>query len=427
MDERDITRSFRRGFATLFVVDLITKGLTAATVVILIRGLSVSIYAYVTLLLALAQLTASAAGGGILTRYLREESEQASRGFRESTDGQFLEAVTKASLIIAGFGVCMVPVVKGFGIGTEFGGVSLVILAVVFAAGSNATDLAIARHQARRRFSKAGAFNVIRAFALLVSAVIVSFADNVLVIGGWLVASMLVVALASAGGTVRKALGARERLRIHFSREEAWLSFFSFASAGFAYVDILVASALLGEHEVSTLGASLRYWAVVLSAMPALGAVLRVRTAQFDIVDSPTRQRSMVLSWIRRTSIPAALLTTAAFLLAPVLIPEVDGGKYPGSIAAFRIFLVTAFVAYTTAPAGTILIARRRYDVLGSVYGLGLILNLIGDIIVAQPFGVTGIAVVSSIVYLAIGIVVTLLAIRGCGAASTNSQRRITV
>jgi O-antigen/teichoic acid export membrane protein len=427
MDDRDITRSFRRGFATLFVVDLITKGLTAATVVILIRGLSVSIYAYVTLLLAIAQLTASAAGGGILTRYLREESEQASRGFRESTDGQFLEALAKASLIIAVFGICIVPLVKGFGIGTEFGGASLVILAVAFAAGSNATDLAIARHQARRRFSKAGALNVIRAFALLVSAVIVSFADNVLVIGGWLVASMLVVALASAGGALRTAPGARDRLRINFSREEAWLSFFSFASAGFAYVDILVASALLGEHQVSTLGASLRYWAVVLSAMPALGAVLRVRTAQFDIVDSPARQRSMVLSWIRRTSIPAALLTTAAFLLAPVLIPEVDGGKYPGSIAVFRIFLVTAFVAYTTAPAGTILIARRRYDVLGSVYGLGLILNLIGDIIVAQPFGVTGIAVVSSIVYLAIGIVVTLLAIRGRGAASTNSQRRITV
>jgi O-antigen/teichoic acid export membrane protein len=45
----DLTRTFRRGFATLFALDLCNKGITAVTVVALIRGLSVSTYAYVTI------------------------------------------------------------------------------------------------------------------------------------------------------------------------------------------------------------------------------------------------------------------------------------------------------------------------------------------------------------------------------------------
>jgi len=425
MDDRAITRSFRRGFATLLVVDLGTKALTAATVLVLIRGLSVALYAYVTVLFTLAQVAASAGGGGILTRYLREESEQASRGSADGSEEHLLQALLKASLIITGFGLCAIPVVAVFGIGSGFGsGIILVALATTFAAGSNATDLAIARYQARRRFSKAGLLSALRACALLVAACIVSFAQSELVIGVWLVGSMLVVGLASTGRVFR-ASSAGRHLSVRFTREEAWLSFFSFAAAGFAYIDILVASVLLNEHQVSTLGASLRYWALVLSAMPALGAVLRVRTAQVDIVDSAARQRAMVFSWIRRTFIPTTLITGAAFLLAPSVIPAVDGGKYPESVETFQIFLVTALAAYITAPAGTILIARRRYDLLGSVYAVGLIINLIGDVLVARSFGVYGIAVVSSTVYVAIALTVTALAVRETRPTARRSPARI--
>jgi len=40
-----LTRSFRRGFAVTFGIDLITKVIGALTVVVLIRGLTVSSYA----------------------------------------------------------------------------------------------------------------------------------------------------------------------------------------------------------------------------------------------------------------------------------------------------------------------------------------------------------------------------------------------
>jgi O-antigen/teichoic acid export membrane protein len=419
----EIAQSFRRGFATLLTLDLITKALAATTVVVLIRGLSVSSYAYVTVLLTLAQLTSSAAAGGVLTRYLREEAERVSRGFRGSSDEYFLEAFIKASVLVIGFGVCALPVVQALRLGAEFSGtLSLVAFATAFAAGAGATELSVARYQARRRFFKAGRLNVFRALALLAGAFVLTLTtENRLLIGSWLVATMVIIGVVAVAGPLRKGLAVKANHKLSLAREEIWLSFFSFASAGFAYVDVLVASVLLSEYQVSTLGASLRYWAVIVSAMPALGAVLRVRTSQSDIVDSAERQRAMVLSWIRRTIIPATLLIGGIFALAPIVIPQIDGGKYPGSISAFQIFLVTALIAYVTAPAGTILMAQRRYDILGGVYAAGLVVNLIGDVAVARKFGVNGIALVSSVVYVGIALAVTVLSVRIAHAA-TNAR-----
>jgi O-antigen/teichoic acid export membrane protein len=248
--------------------------------------------------------------------------------------------------------------------------------------------------------------------------------EDKLRVGAWLAASMVVVGVITAGQTSLKAVGQTHgRFSFGFSREDGWLSLWSVAGAGFAYVDVLVAGALLSHYQVATLGASLRYWAIVLSAIPALGAVLRVRTAQVDIVDSPTNQRTMIVSWVRRTTVPAAVLVGGAAALAPVVIPLLDGGKYPRSVEVFQIFLVTAFSAYVTAPAGITMLAQRRYAPLAAIYGAGLLVNLIGDIIVARPYGIVGIAVVSSVVYVGIGLAATIESLREAARAEHRRHR----
>jgi O-antigen/teichoic acid export membrane protein len=100
------------------------------------------------------------------------------------------------------------------------------------------------------------------------------------------------------------------------------------------------------------------------------------------------------------------------FVLAPAIIPKLDGGKYPESVEVLQIFLVVAFSSYVAAPAASILMAQRRYRVLFGVYALGLLLNFVGDVSVAARFGVVGIAVVSSAVYAAIHLVLIGQALR---------------
>jgi O-antigen/teichoic acid export membrane protein len=412
----ELNRSFRRGFATTFAVDLLTKVIGAATVVILIRGLSVNDYAYVTLFLTLAQFAGSAAGGGVRTRYLREEAERVSRALGESAEEPFLRSIVRTAVILVGLGILAVPIVRAIGLAADhIGATAFVSFAIAFAAGVAASELAIARYQARRRFFAAGLVTAARAAALLAAALlIVLTGESIIAISLWLVTSMVVVGAATTvTPLLRAAVERTGSLRaIQFNHEELWLSLYYVAAAGFAYVDVMVAGALLDAQQVASLGASLRYLAIVQSPIPALGAVLRVRTAQVDVLDSVVNQRAMILGWLKRSTLPAAVFVGVVAVLAPFVIPYLDGGKYPDSVVALQIFLLTALSAYLTAPAVSILMAQRRYAFLALTYGAALLLNTVGDIAVAPAFGIVGIAIVSSTVYLAIDAILIVSALR---------------
>src|SRR5262249_58815146 len=93
----ELTRLFRRGFAATFGLDLVTSALGAVTVVVLIRGLSVSSYAYTTLFLTFGQFAGAAASGGGRTRYLPERAGHVSRTQTTRADGPLRTALPKGT------------------------------------------------------------------------------------------------------------------------------------------------------------------------------------------------------------------------------------------------------------------------------------------------------------------------------------------
>lgn len=411
----DLNRAFRRGFTLTFTSDLLTKLLSAATVVVLIRGLTVSAYAYTTLFLTLAQFAGAAAGGGVRTRYLREEAESLSRGRLPERDGRFLASLVKGVLLVCAIGVCGLPIVRVLNLGAKFGaGSGLILYSVAFAAGYGTTELAIAHHQARQRFAMAAVLSLIRAAALLVAAVMISFThQSVQLLSISFLAAMVLVGVATAAPIVHGALDRRAiSIRIlQFEREEGWLSLYYLAAAGFAYVDVFVASAILDQGQVATLGAALRYLTIILAAVPSLGAILRVRTAQMDMIDSPAAQRRMILRWLRMGLVPVGLIVAVVAVLAPWGLPILSGGRYPESVPVFQIFLIIAASSYLSAPAVSVLMAQRSYATLAWIFVIGLMVNLIGDVVVARTFGVIGIAVVSTLTYVALDTVMTVAAL----------------
>jgi O-antigen/teichoic acid export membrane protein len=412
----ELNRTFRRGFTLTFTADLLTKLLSALTVVVLIRGLPVSAYAYTTLFLTLAQFAGAAAGGGVRTRYLREEAESLSRGHPGERGGLFAMSLLKGILLVLAVGLCVLPIAGPLHLGAKFGaGPGLILYATAFAAGFGATELAIAHHQARRQFGRAGVLSVTRAAVLLAAAVMIILThQGVTLLSLCFVAAMVLVGVGTALPIVRGSLDLRIlRLRVlRFDREEVWLSLYYLASAGFAYVDLLVASALLDQQQVATLGTAVRYLAIVLAATPSLAAILRVRTAQTDLIESRDAQRLMILRWMRSGSTVIVLTLALTALLAPWGIPLLSGGRYPGSVTVFQIFLVTAMSAYLSAPAVSVLMAQRRYPALAWIFIVGLAANLVGDILVARTWGVIGIAVVSTSVYVVLDLVMTVEALR---------------
>jgi len=199
--------------------------------------------------------------------------------------------------------------------------------------------------------------------------------------------------------------------------EEWWLTLYFLTAAGFAYVDVLVASIFLSESDIATLGATLRYVSIGLAAIPAIGAVLRVRVSQSDVLDSGEAQRRLVVGWFRITLVPAAIACTALIALTPFIVPLIDGGRYPGSVTALQIFMPAVLVAYMTEPGANVLMAQDRNATLALLFGVALAANFVGDVLVAPRWGVVGIAAVSSGCFIAVRTAVTLYSLKTASRA----------
>jgi O-antigen/teichoic acid export membrane protein len=413
-----LNRVFRRGFFETFFLDIAARALSAASLVVLIRGLGASAFAFVTLFLIFAQFLASAAGGGVRLRYLRHEAERISRDQGQPAVS-FAMALVTSSVLVAAIALAFLPIVYFFvnvpAAGTPIG---LLLYSFGFGIGSAAIELAVAHYQARKRFRLAGAIGVLRAAALLAVSIAVVAADA----SGppelplWFVGGMVALGLLATWPILRRhdppPVKEPLRDRLLITAEEGWLTVYVLAAAGFAYVDVIVASMFLTSVDIATLGATLRYLAIALAAIPAIGAVLRVRVSQFDVVDSGETQRRLVLAWLRFTALPGVIMLAVLIALTPFVIPLIDGGRYPGSIVAFQIFVPLVVIAYMTEPGPNVLMAQKRYAMLALLFGLALAINFVGDLIVAPHWGVPAIALVSSSCFVAMRIAVTVYSLR---------------
>jgi O-antigen/teichoic acid export membrane protein len=416
----DLNRVFRRGFVDTFLLDVAARVLSAVSVVVLIRGLDVTPYAFVTLFLIFAQFLASAAGGGVRLRYLRREAERVSRAETQTAVSLRAALVSSSGLVVA-VAFAFFPLVYFFvEVPTAATPLGLVLYSAAFAVGSSAIELAMAHYQARKQFRLAGFIGVLRAATILAVSVIVVVADaeGHADLSLWFVGGMLLLGALAVSSILRKEPRPAESQsadRPVLTREERRLTVYFLAAAGFAYVDVIVAGMFLDAKGIATLGATLRYLSVALAAIPAIGAVLRVRVSQVDVLDSAENQRHLVLSWLRRTALPGALVLAISDALTPLVIPLIDGGRYPGSIIAFQIFLPSAISAYMTEPGPNVLMAQDRNAALAWLFTLALAVNFVGDVLVAPYWGVTAIAIVSSSCFIGVRIAVTFFALRHTG------------
>jgi O-antigen/teichoic acid export membrane protein len=393
---------FRLGAVATLGTDTLGRGLGLFATVLFIRFLDVPGYAYIVLFLAVGQFVGSSATGGIAMKYLRTEAECVSRGV--DSELSFPSALLGGTLVIAGLAVlglasaAVLASVSGRG---GWGAAAFIGLCALFAVAQGAVSLAMFERQAHLAFISAGAINIARSVVLVLSALCVGLGlwHSALTTAAAMTLSTSAVALCACWRPTLAAGAADFRAtRFGFGAESAWLTVFYVASAGFATVDVFIVAALLGHRDVAAFGAAQRYYAFALGAAPALTAVLRVRTAQRDMIDSVAPQARMLRSWVRKTGIPVVLLMAALAALAPLAIPVADGGKYPTSIPVLQLLLVGVCAYYVLMPAPSLLMAQKRYRALAlAVFG-AFVGNALGDYVAVAGLGlgIVAIAAVAS-------------------------------
>jgi O-antigen/teichoic acid export membrane protein len=407
--------TFRRGFLSTLVLDVTGRGLTALATIGFIRALGVGSFAYLVLFLNIGQFAGLGLTGGIRMRHMRTEAERVSRGHHTSTG--FGLAVASSMLLVLAVGTLALA---GVAIVDTGGSTSsrfvFVALTAAYTAGNAALELGIFHSQAQLKFVRGGLIGVARGAAVIAVAIaaLAGLVQSGPAAAAGVAGISLLVAVVTCGPLVRESLVAplRTRLDREFGRESAWLTIFYLTSAGFAYADLFIVAGFLDDAAVSSYGAALRYIAIIIGPLPALVAVLRVRTSQRDVVDSPGRQGEMLGTWIKKSFAPGTAIIGLAALAAPFVIPLLDGGRYPDSIPVFEVMLIPAYVDYLTLPAPNLMMAARRYRLLACFYtvALGVQLLLAGG--VATVSGVVAVAAVASGVGAVEAISITVLAMR---------------
>jgi O-antigen/teichoic acid export membrane protein len=386
--------TFKKAFASTFALEMVSRGLSALTLVILLRALDVPDFAFIVLLLNVGNFLGSAATGGVRLRYTQVEAERISRGHEDSSAFH--------SALLTGTWLVLVAATLGYLgatlLGISSGGERAIFgaVAVGFTVATAAVEMSIFHYQAQLAFFRAGVVRILRSLVLFVPAVAaaVGILHSGAAVGAGLAGCLGILALAVA---VPPALGTRgatrgKEGRYGFGRETAALTLYSLASAGWAYLDLFLVAALLDNVAVAAYGAALRYVAIVVGPVPAMVSVLRVRTVQKDLLDSDEAQVAMMRRWARQTALPGAVILGLGAVAAIWAIPFIDGGRYPDSVPIFQVMLVTAFVQFVTLPNSSLLVAQRRYTLLAAINAIAIAVNVAIAIAAAAAVGVVGIA-----------------------------------
>ena len=390
--------TFRKGFVSTFLLDVTGRGLSAVATVFFIRGLTTDSFAYLVLFLNIGQFAGAALTGGIRMRYMRTEAERVSRG--GEIGAGFGLALAASLLLVLAVGTLAVAGVAIAGSGNTDSQFLFVALTAAYTAGYAAIELGMFHHQAHLSFARAGWIGVGRGATLIVVgiAAIVGTIGQGAVTAGAIAVTTVVLGLVVCAPMLRDSLGGALDAGIsrEFGRESAWLTLFYLASAGFAYADLFIVAGFLNADAVASYGAALRYVSIILGPLPALLAVMRVRTSQSDLVDSATAQVDLLLRWVKQSIIPATVVVGIAAIGAPFVIPLIDGGRYPHSIGVLEFMLLPAWLNYMTLPSADLLMTQKRYSLMGAIYVGLLIVQLFVAGGVATFAGVVAVAGVAS-------------------------------
>lgn len=404
--------TFKRGFASTFVLDVVARAMNAVTLVLLLRALPVADFAFMILLLNVGRFMGSAATGGLRLRYVRTEAERVSRGRGEPSS--FYLTLRNGSLLVLGAAAIGFAIATALDVGTPEERLTFTLIGTAFTLGHAAVELSIFHYQAQLAFTKGGLVSALRGgvqlvLALGVTAGLLTTGEEVGVAFAVGVGALALIVTAPLAWSTRKSTADKEG-RLGFGRESTALTLYSLASASWAYLTVFLVAALLDDAAVAAFGTAARYVAIITGPVPAIVSVLRVRTAQHDMVESETAQLALMVSWAKRAALPLLVVLGGAAIAAPFLLPVIDAGKYPLAIPVFEVMLVMAFAQLITLPNSSLLITQKRYTLLAWVNTAAVLVNIPLAIAVAPEYGVVGIAAAATLVSIGQVTAVTYLA-----------------
>lgn len=184
-------------------------------------------------------------------------------------------------------------------------------------------------------------------------------------------------------------------LKYMLVKEQMYLFIYSTLMAVLLQIDVLTLKIWSTDYNVSTYSSALKYYYMMLLPLNTINSVLLPQISFED--DYPKIQK--VFKQQDKLSLIVLAGIIFSIIIAPYVLPIIDGGKYPGSINVFRVLSLSAILSFWGSPYNNLLIKEREYGSLCMRFFIGIILAILGNYILIPKLGVDGTAVVTLLTY----------------------------
>jgi len=384
--------------------DIVSKIISVAALLLIIRGLSIADYAAYTVFYTILSLMPNIVGSGINTALVRYSAEYFSKENQRPYGLYFLSFLFQIALYIL-LGVVMYAF-GDFISNLLFGEKSFLTayrLGLIGGLGFLIAQSGRSIFQAEERFGVYIKTLWLKQISIFIPICLLFLFDflnfdtsaRVMIIINLLVGLFIVFYIFRQINLRRIFIEVKAQLPVikEFVASSKWLLVYFVLLAAFQRLDIFMISHFSSTEELANYGVAFRYYAAILLLLGSVHAVLLPMLSKIEMQDIRKQKRFMV-KWLKFT----------VWIVIPILIADlfgkriflwISGAQYSRAFLIFIVFSIGIWLSLIFSPLVNLLISRKIFKFL-VLLGTGtLIFNFVGNYLLIPIWGGVGAAFIT--------------------------------
>lgn len=396
--------SWLHNISKVYLGDMFSKIFAVGSLILLIRGLTVSDYALYTVFYAVSAFTPNLIGSGINRAMVRFSAERLSLTGEKPLELYVTSFVFQIVLYIA---LCaVILLISGDMLNTLLFGKKVFSCSLSYGLiagfGFLATQAGRSIYQAEERFGMYIKTLWLRQI-LIFFAILVLFwfrlldfqhtAKSVLIVE--LLIGTIVCWHIFRHFSMNMVISIfRDRLDVvkEFLSAAKWLIAYTVVMVVFDRLNIFMLSHLSTESELANFGVAHRYFGFGLLLLGSIHTVLLPLFSKVEM-QNVSDQRSFAVKWLKNTYWLIIPIIAIGLILKPVFI-WINGEQYSRAFYILLVLLPGVWIGLMFSPLINIIIARKELKLLFVLGGVALLFSVIGNYYLIPVWGGLGAAVI---------------------------------
>ncbi|QUL53901.1 oligosaccharide flippase family protein [Paenibacillus tritici] len=391
---KKITNKMPKDFFNVFAFDILSKAFMIIITILLIRMMPSSEYAQLVQFTALSSFICGVFGEGISLSFIRYSTEQYSRTGKSSTGLHMVSSIL--IVFLSFFSILLFPILSGIYNTSS----TVVIFASFYGFILSLINMNQGYFQSREMYVKSGITNNLRNVFLLLFLLILLFfigkADSQLVFIIYVVCGILAfffgIYSIYKGVTFKQILMDLDNLK-SMLHDSIGIIIYLIILNIINQIDVVMISHLMSVNDVAIYGIAFKYYSLLLTLLPSIKAVLRVRTSKKEYIDNFVQRRDFTLSWLKKTWIFVVPFSLMIIFASDIFMPILNGSQYDKSISTFKILAIGVGISYMFASNTSIMMAAKKYKTLCALAVLALGIDILLTWILIPIWGINGAAI----------------------------------